>query len=247
MRVRTMTMWVVAAGLGMSFLPVPWVAITGQQAVISPPRDPREVEIQEKRAAAWKAGGYRAAAAVTGSYRLTRSANDLNADSIAFIIRHSPLIVVGQVMSNRTWLNARGDLITTDYELSVEEALKGGVRPGDKITMSVAGGTILFEDRTRAELHITDMLPPFNGERYILFLRPTSWDPSPEQRRAAHGPIYMPSFEALSLYRVSDRGFLTPKTFSGHRLFKKYAGKPERQLIDDVISAVEAEKAGALR
>lgn len=218
----------------------------GPQEVTRPPLSAHERDIVNKRDRAWEIGGFRAAAAVTGSYRVTRSANDLNADSVAFLVQHSPLIIVGRVLSNRTWLNARGDLITTDYQVLVDRALKGPSQAGT-ITMSVAGGKIVFEDGSWAEVHIRDMLLPVNGEQYILFLRPTQYEPGPEQRRAAAGPIYMPSFEALSLYRINERGLITPKTFSGHRLFRKYAGKPEGGLIDDIAAAVAAQKAAVGR
>lgn len=241
-RVKSVLMSATASvGTLLLFLPA---FTTARQAVLTQPPSAQEREIHQRREKAWKEGGLRAAAAVTGTYRLTMSANNLNADSIDFLIQHSPLIVVGQVLTNRTWLNARGDLITTDYQIAVEQALKGHARPADRITVSMPGGKIAFEDGSSAEVQITDMMLPLDGERYVLFLRETRYEPGPEQRRASSGPIYMPSFEALSLYRVSEVGFITPKTFAGHRVFKKYFGRAERELIDDIIAAVTRGQAG---
>lgn len=211
---------------------------TARRAVVTQPPSAQDREIDQRREKAWKEGGLRAAAAVTGTYLLTRSANDLSADSIDFLIQHSPVIVVGRVLANRTWLNARGDLITTDYQVAVEQALKGPARPADRLTVSLPGGKIAFDDGSSAEVRITDMMLPLNDERYVLFLRDTRYEPGSEQRRASSGRLYMPSFGAVSLYRVSERGFITPKTFSGHRLYKKYVGQPEREFIDDIMSAV---------
>jgi hypothetical protein len=199
-------------------------------------------EIRRRRDDAYDKGGFKAAAAITGSYVVAMSGqHGNNADSLAFLTRHSPVIVVGNIVSNRTWLNASGNEITTDYEVFVEQSLRGAYGSGDRLTVSVAGGKVGFEDGSSAEVRVTDMIPPFNGERYVLFLRPTASNPGPEQRKAARGPILSPSFQALSLYKLMN-GALSPKAFTKHPLAVAYGGKPERRFRDDILSIVEHEK-----
>lgn len=201
-----------------------------------------DAEIRRRRDDAYDKGGFKAAAAITGSYVVAMSGqHGNNATSLAFLTKHSPVIVVGNVVSNRTWLNASGSEITTDYEVFVEQSLKGAYRAGDSLTMSFTGGRVGFEDGSWAEVRVSDIVPPFNGERYVLFLRPTASNPGPEQRKAARGPILAPSFQALSLYKLMN-GAVSPKVFTKHPLAVAYGGKPERRLLDDILSIVDQEK-----
>lgn len=206
-----------------------------------------DAEIRRKRDEAYRAGGLRAAATVTGSYRQIVSAHGgNNADTLEFLTKYSPIIIVGQILSNRTALNAPGTEITTDYEVFVEQSLRGHYMPAEKLTMSVVGGRIGFPDGSWAEVRVKDMLLPLNGERYVLFLRPTTHDPSPEQLKGAHGPILTPSFQSLSLYRL-ENGVVTPKAFPKHPLFVAYAGKPEQKLLDDIGRLLENPGGNAAR
>ena len=205
-------------------------------------------ETRRKRDNAYSAGGLRAAAAVTGSYREVISGHHgNNANTLDFLVQYSPVVVVGQILKNRTWLNATGRAITTDYEVFVDQSLKGDIRPGETLTVSILGGKVGFPDGSWAEVEIFDMLLPLNGERYVFFLRPTTHEPGPAQRKAAAGELYTTSFQSRSLYRISDRGVITPKTYSQHPLFKAYAGKPERALIDDVIATIQRQIGAGVR
>jgi hypothetical protein len=211
-------------------------------------RSPSEdAEIERRRKEAYREGGFKAAAAVTGTFvSVVNGRHGNNADSLEFLTTHSPVIVVGSLLGNRTWLNALANEITTDYEVFVEQSLKGAYKTGDKLTMSVNGGKVGFEDGSSAEVRVTGMVPPFNGERYVLFLRPTVLNPSPEQRKAARGPILAPSFQSLSLYKLTN-GAVSPKAFSKHPLAIAYGGKPEQRFLDDIFSLVEHEKDRRIR
>jgi len=164
-----------------------------------------------------------------------------NADSLEFLVENSRLIVVGQIRKNRGWLNKPGDLITTDYEVAIERTLKGSVKPGDRITMSVLGGRVGFPGGSWAQVDTPGMTPPFNNQNFVLFLEPSHFDPSPEERAASHGPIYMPAFMSLGMYLI-DGGVVNPKARPSHPLAKAYGGKSETVLENDVLDIVE--KAG---
>jgi hypothetical protein len=77
-----------------------------------------------------------------------------------------------------------------------------------------------------------------DGERYVLFLRPSAYEPGAEQRKAARGAIYAPSFLSLSLYKLAN-GVVSPKASSRHPLFVAYGGRTEAQLLADIEATVE--------
>ena len=135
-------------------------------------------------------------------------------------------------------MNAKGNDITTDYEVVVELSLKGTFRPSDRLTMSVRGGRIRFKDGSEAYIDSLGMTPPSDGDRYVLFLGPMQFGPTAAQRAAARGPIYTPSFQSRSLFLVSDDGLVRPKAMKEHPLGRMYEGKPENTLVVDVLDIV---------
>ena len=183
-------------------------------------------------------GGLRAAAAVTGTYLTSVNQHCGPTDTVETLVDYSSVIVVGRIASNRCWLNAKGELITTDYEVVVEQSLKGWPSPADRLTMSVAGGRLVFEDGSVAEVISGGMALPLKDETYILFLSPTQFHPGEDQKAAANGLIYMLSFGSKSLYHINSRGRLESRAVEGHPLHKTYNGNPENQLIYDVLSLV---------
>jgi hypothetical protein len=205
-----MTKRLVGTGLALVVIvTVVWVAprATGAQGTRQASGRIREPQT-EKQHQAWEKGGLPAAAAVTGSYSLTVDPHHgVNANSLDFLVKHSRTIIVGQIVSNRCWLTAKQDRITTDYEVVVEQSLKGQFRPADRLTMSVLGGKVRFKDGSTAEVDPVGMLLPFNGERYVLFLEPSRLGPTAAQKTAAKGSIYAPSFQSLSLFLISPKAW----------------------------------------
>jgi hypothetical protein len=196
-------------------------------------------ELRRTRAHALEKGGLSEAAKVSGSYRMSLSPHGgRDAGTLQFLVSNSELIVVGQVRSNRTWLNGSGDTITTDYEIRVERPLKGPVKAGDLLTVSVLGGRVSFPGGSWAQIDTPGMVPPLNNQTFVFFLERSDFRPSADERAAAHGGIYMPAFMSRGLYLI-DGGIVQPRTFSRHPLAKAYAGKAETALENDVLDLVE--------
>jgi hypothetical protein len=199
----------------------------------------QDEELRRLKGNAFAKGGLRAAAQVSGSYRQTMSPHgERDASTLEFLVKNSELIVIGQIRRNRAWLNNAGDTITTDYRVAVERALKGHAKPGEQMTMSVLGGRVAFPGGSWAQIDTPGMVPPLDNQSFILFLEPSDFGPSGEERAAAQGTIYMPAFASIGMYRI-DGGVINPKTRPDHPLAKAYRGQAESALVNDVLDIIE--------
>jgi hypothetical protein len=86
------------------------------------------------------------------------------------ITKKSAAVVVGTAISNVSRLSPDGQQITTDYQVQVQEVLKGKVEEGGNIEVSLPGGRVVFEDGTSAQVNITGFRKMENGKTYVLFL-----------------------------------------------------------------------------
>jgi hypothetical protein len=187
---------------------------------------------------ALRSGGIRAAAAITGHYVGTVSAEpENNVDSLTQLVQWHDVIVVGRITSSAGWLTADGETVVTDYRVAVERVLKG--HPADFITVSILGGRVSFEDGSSATLTST-MPAPRDGERYLLFLRPSWYPASDAQRLAAAGPIYAPQHLALSVYHLDSRNRVISRARPDHPLQQALGGIPEAEVIDAIVTLTGA-------
>lgn len=82
-----------------------------------------------------------------------------------YLVAHNGLIVVGEVLSARSYWNAPGTLILTDVQISVSEVLKGRLADHE-ITVTLPGGRV--GDETIAVIGGAELIP---GNSYVLFLQ----------------------------------------------------------------------------
>jgi len=115
--------------------------------------------------------GLQGAARLKGHYVGVATAPCWPSYTLETITRDSALVLVGTPLTNLCELDSEGDGITTDYQVSVNEAIKGNLAPGSVITVSVPGGRVEFPDGTSAELRVQDFKKMENGKTYVLFLR----------------------------------------------------------------------------
>lgn len=66
-------------------------------------------------------------------------------DATADLVDNSSVIVVGTALSNKSRLSADGDEARTYYSVAVKEVLKGDVREGGTIDVSMLGGLVLLK------------------------------------------------------------------------------------------------------
>jgi hypothetical protein len=115
--------------------------------------------------------GVEGAARLKGHYVAVGNAPCWPSYTLEMITKNSGLVVVGTPLTNVCKIDSEGDGITTDYQVSVNEAIKGNVARGSVITVSLPGGRVEFPDGTSAEVRVQDFRKMENGKTYVLFLR----------------------------------------------------------------------------
>lgn len=58
----------------------------------------------------------------------------------------------------------------TEYDVVVQEVLKGNVQPDDTIKVALPGGKVMFKDGTTAEVVTPGFKKMVNGKTYALYL-----------------------------------------------------------------------------
>jgi len=82
-----------------------------------------------------------------------------------YLVAENGLIVLGEVLSTRSYWNDPGTLILTDVQVSVSEVLKGKWN-NHEITVTIPGGTV--GDDTIAVVGGAELV---SGNSYVLFLK----------------------------------------------------------------------------
>ncbi|HEY0321237.1 MAG TPA: hypothetical protein VGC66_09805 [Pyrinomonadaceae bacterium] len=130
-------------------------------------------EAEERQAVrdAIRRGGYREAARVKGNFKGNFDPHwDWAQLDIESLTKYSEIVLVGVASKNLgSRLATQGQLIVTDYEVLSHEIIKGSIREGETIKVSLPGGRVQFEDGTSAEL-VTSGFQLEEGKTYVLFL-----------------------------------------------------------------------------
>ena len=84
---------------------------------------------------------------------------------LEYLVAENGLIVVGEVLSARSYWNDSGTLILTDVQVAISDVLKGKLADRE-ITVTLPGGRV--GDETIAVLGGAELTP---GSSYVLFLR----------------------------------------------------------------------------
>ena len=223
-------------------LPIVIVVAIGVSAASQgrPAAGRKDPETRKKEVAAMRgAGGLKEAAAVTGHYRGTEAPYfEGDAKSLEELTEQALLVIVGAIQSNRSWLEASGKRIVTDYQVVVERGLKGHAKEGDVVTVSFPAGRVSFSDGSIAEMTMTGVPPPANGQRFVFFLQRSHYAATPEQRAAARGPLYTPALKSLGMFLLSPERGVVPRTPDHrHPIKTAYANVSEATFVDAIANA----------
>ena len=124
-------------------------------------------------------GGLREAAKLKGYLVVEYNPHwDIGPLSVEALTKNSAAVIVGRFTKK---LDARlldGRWIYTDYEVTVEELLKGEIKQDKTIVVTLPGGLIYFEEGTSAELKTPSFEHPHIGRAYTLFLMQEAAVPS---------------------------------------------------------------------
>ena len=116
-------------------------------------------------------GGLRAAAKLKGNYVAEFNPHwDWGRFDVESLTKGSAGVIVGRFTKKLDPRLIEGRVILTDYEVSVEEVVKGDQKQGETIVVSLPGGRFFFEDGTSAEQTTPTFEHPLIGRAYTLFL-----------------------------------------------------------------------------
>lgn len=90
--------------------------------------------------------------------------------NVTELARRSSAIVIGRAAHRRDHLTSDGNSITTDVSVVVQEVVKGNMRTGSVVLVSLPGGAHRFEDGVTAFLYAKNYRPAQNGKTYVFFL-----------------------------------------------------------------------------
>ena len=76
---------------------------------------------------------------------------DVRFRSIAEVAESSSAVIIGTPQSNRCRLSEDETSITINYQVNVQEVIKGDIQPGSTLTVKLPGGKVTFADGTSAE------------------------------------------------------------------------------------------------
>lgn len=133
----------------------------------------QEGSYEESRALveALRREGLKGAAKIKGDYVMVV---DPHPDWLSFdleaLTRNSEAVILGVPLKNECKLSANNQLIVTEYDVAVQEVLKGSLQPGVTIKVAVMGGKVKFEDGTTAEVRTPGLKKMVHGKTYALYL-----------------------------------------------------------------------------
>jgi hypothetical protein len=163
----------VAIGLAICVVALACLAISGRGS--RPPQEPTGQKPGNDDAIALrealKRGGLRAAAKLKGHYVAEYNPHwEWGKFDVETLTKNSAAVVVGRVTKKGDGRLLEGQVIFTDYEVAVEEVVKGDIKQAAPIILTVPGGRIDFEDGTSAEQTTPSFEHPRIGHTYTFFL-----------------------------------------------------------------------------
>lgn len=120
---------------------------------------------------ALRRGGLKEAAKIKKNFvRIFNPHPDLLSFGIGELTKNSEAVIIGVPVKNICELTPDGQLVTTNYDVVVQEVLKGDIYPGSTIKVALVGGKFTFEDGTTAEVQTPNFEKMVNGRTYTLYI-----------------------------------------------------------------------------
>jgi hypothetical protein len=178
----------------------------------------------ERRAVldAARRGGYRELAKLKGSITVTRPVHSFVKYDLETITKKSAVVVIGHVLNNACHISPDGQQVTTDYQVQVQEVLKGKVSEGSTIEVNLPGGLVVFEDGTSVQVNTPGLRKMQNGKTYVLFLT----------ERGPEFSSFVLTGGSQGLFEIVDGGLsVKPYGNSIDPLVQKYKQEKEAKLL----------------
>ena len=100
-------------------------------------------------------------------YKPNRSTLYPNLEEMA---KRSDLVIVGRTLSHRSKLRQDGNFITQDFLVRVQEVVKGDLKDGKSIVITLAGGAYIFPDGMSVIMRPMDLQETEDRGTYVFFL-----------------------------------------------------------------------------
>lgn len=172
-------------------------------------------------------GGLREAARLKHEYVSTMNTAWRFKFSLEGLTKNSSDVVIGVPVSHATQLNEKGNLVTTEYRIQIEQTLKGDLKGDEPIIVTLTGGKIVFEDGTSAEIKTPDLEHLKEGGRYILFLTP----------RGNLERTFLPTAAGQGIFEIDAKGI---KPHGDRFSFvKNYKGQTVELFLEEVKAAIQ--------
>ena len=212
----TVILLIVVSGIAISAL-----ALT-QRAGLAPPtassNDPRTLQEKAKRG-----GGN-----LVANLDFNKGAQK---PSLAALVAASESIAIVTTESNVGKLSEDGKVVRTFYRARVEEVLKGHVRTGGNITVSLPGGKVGFPGGGTAEVLTPWFKKMVNHKRYLLFL---TGKPTSDSFTTTGGP--------QGVFEIAADGSVLSHSGLANDVMRQYAGKSNQAFVKEIKEAIVANK-----
>lgn len=149
-------------------------------------------------------------------------------DDAAALTRQSALVVTGTVEKQAARFHSPEErTIVTDFQVRVEDVLKGAALAGGHITVREPGGLVQFDDGTSAEVRLPEYWrSPAAGKSYTFFLK-------------QKGAVYMLFAGPQGLFELSPAGRVLPQARTEDALTQKYTGKRSADFFEEIRQAAQ--------
>lgn len=132
------------------------------------------------------------------------------------IVGESRIIAIGVPLRNNCRQAPNGQ-ITTDYQVQLQEVIKGKVQPDAVISVKMPGGLITENDGTLLEARARAVRKMQNGKKYILFLKNApGGNDSLSPLRGSQGLYEIPRYGTRVIHL--GRSFLLPPADDGEEI-----------------------------
>lgn len=147
------------------------------------------------------------------------------------LVRDSTDIVNGSlVQAVSRFRTAEEQTIVTDFQVSVQDVLKGDITPGGVIIIRGPGGRMQFEDGTSAEIKMPYYWKnPELGKTYTLFLR-------------KKGNVLMLTGGPQGFFEIFSHDTVLPQVRAEDELMQRYKDKDSLSFLEEVNRSVKQEQ-----
>ena len=117
-------------------------------------------------------GGLREAARLKKHYVSSERTTGLAKYDLEALTQTSSQIIVGTPRFSSSILTTSGESIVSEYEVTIQQILKGNFQESQLVRIKVPGGKVVFDDGTSAEINTPDLGPIKEHQSYVWFLTP---------------------------------------------------------------------------